>query len=53
MSDSKFWGRHGPGVLQMNALTVPVGEKINYFTPAGTVRAVTPYLLKEPYIPPR
>ncbi len=36
MSDSKNWGRRGPGILQMNALTVPIGEKINYFTPADT-----------------
>ena len=36
MSDAKFWKRNGPGILAMNALTVPVGEKVSYFTPANT-----------------
>ncbi len=36
MSDANSWGRDGPGLFAMNALTVPIGEKINYFTPANT-----------------
>lgn len=36
MSDAKFWKRDGPGILAMNALTVPVGEKVSYFTPSAT-----------------
>ncbi|MEE9278199.1 MAG: hypothetical protein V3V06_07280 [Dehalococcoidia bacterium] len=36
MSDSQNWNRDGqPGLKQMNALTVPVGEKINHFVPAA------------------
>lgn len=34
MSDATHWKREGPGILAMNALTVPVGEKVSYFTPA-------------------
>ena len=33
MSDSQNWGRRGPTIHQMNALTVPVGDLVNYFTP--------------------
>lgn len=36
MSDSQFWSRARLNIDDMNALTVPIGELINYFTPAAT-----------------
>jgi hypothetical protein len=38
LSDSQNWSRAGrPGIKDVNALTVSIGDKVNYFTPdAGT-----------------
>lgn len=44
MSDAQHWGRGSLSLQGMNGLTVPVGEKVNYFTPAAgtTVLEISP-----------